>query len=78
MASIIHYTISQIFTLLILMHCHLTPSVVMSLPFYTFLAAGVEVVSIDAIVKEPSGVIIGMTLIRVCCNRDGTHYIILY
>ena len=27
---------------------------------------GVEVVSMDAIVKEPNGVIIGMTLVKVC------------
>ena len=30
-----------------------------------FFAAGVEVVSIDAVVKKPNGVIIGITLIRV-------------
>ena len=30
------------------------------------LIVGVEVISMDAIVKEPNGVIIGMTLVKVC------------
>ena len=34
-----------------------------------WFAVGVEVVSIDAIRKEPNGIIIGISLIKVClCN----------
>jgi len=32
---------------------------------YIFFVVGVEVVSINAIAKEPNGVVIGITLIRV-------------
>ncbi len=39
-------------------------------------SVGVELVSIDAIVKEPNGVIIGITLIKVhLYHRDKGNYV---
>ena len=31
-------------------------------------AADAEVISIDAVVREPNGVIVGVTLVKVCCT----------
>ena len=38
----------------------------------SFFAVGVEVVSIDAIKKEPNGAIIGIALIKVCSSMYGS------
>lgn len=45
---------------------------------YVFCAADAEVISIDAVVREPNGVIVGVTLVKVCCIRLWLYKVIFW